>query len=46
MTRLDPETRRKLREMGATALLEAFEARDETGPSGSGVRSWGSSVMR
>ena len=30
MTRLDPETRRKLREMGATALLEAFEARDET----------------
>ena len=30
MTRLDPETRRKLREMGATSLLEAFEARDET----------------
>ncbi|TCW19940.1 ATP-binding protein [Dietzia cinnamea] len=30
MTRLDPETRRKLREMGATALLESFEARDET----------------
>ena len=30
MTRLDPETRRKLREMGATAMLEAFEARDET----------------
>jgi len=30
MSRLDTETKRKLREMGATALLEALEAQDET----------------
>ncbi|MEW1982043.1 hypothetical protein AB0333_14115 [Citricoccus sp. NPDC079358] len=30
MTRIDTETKRKLREMGATALLESLEARDET----------------
>ncbi|MDV8001436.1 ATP-binding protein [Rhodococcus sp. IEGM 1408] len=30
MTRIDSETKRKLREMGATAMLEALEARDET----------------
>lgn len=29
MRRLDTETKRKLREMGATALLEACEAQDE-----------------
>lgn len=30
MSRLDSETKRKLREMGVTSLLEAFEAQDET----------------
>jgi DNA replication protein DnaC len=30
MSRLDTETKRKLREMGAAALLEALEAQDET----------------
>jgi len=30
MSRIDTETKRKLREMGAQALLDAFEARDET----------------
>lgn len=30
MSRLDTETRRKLRDMGAAALLEALEAQDET----------------
>jgi DNA replication protein DnaC len=30
MSRIDTETKRKLREMGATALLEALEAQDET----------------
>lgn len=30
MSRLDTETKRKLREMGATTLLEALEAQDET----------------
>ncbi|SFV22314.1 ATP-binding protein [Micrococcus terreus] len=30
MSRIDTETKRKLREMGATALLESLEARDET----------------
>lgn len=30
MTRLDSETKRKLREMGVTSLLDAFEAQDET----------------
>ncbi|MGO1699883.1 MAG: ATP-binding protein [Micrococcaceae bacterium] len=29
MSTIDTETKRKLREMGATALLEAFEAQDE-----------------
>ena len=29
MTGIDIETKRKLREMGATALLEAIEAQDE-----------------
>ena len=29
MTRLDGETKRKLREMGATALLDAFEVQDD-----------------
>ena len=30
MSRLDSETKRKLREMGVTSLLEAFEVQDET----------------
>lgn len=30
MSRIDTETKRKLREMGAAALLEALEAQDET----------------
>lgn len=30
MSRIDTETKRKLREMGATTLLEALEAQDET----------------
>ena len=29
MTAIDIETKRKLREMGATALLEAIDAQDE-----------------
>lgn len=30
MTKLDAETKRKLREMAAVPLLEAFSAQDET----------------
>jgi len=30
MSRLDGETKRKLREMGATSLLDAFDAQDDT----------------
>ena len=30
MTRIDIESKRKLREMGATALLEAIEGQDDT----------------
>ena len=30
MSRLDAETKRKLREMGVTSLVDAFEVQDDT----------------
>ncbi|MET3768806.1 hypothetical protein ABIB15_001490 [Marisediminicola sp. UYEF4] len=38
MSRLDIETKRKLREMGVTTLLDAFDAQDDFLTLGAGFR--------